>query len=617
VPVLDVPAYAIAPAAPTNLSMSSGTAQLLQGADGSIVSRLQVSWSRAIEANLQGYEIQFRRAGDSAYTSVMAERDALTAYLAPVEDGVLYDVRVRALAGPGARRSAWLTGTHTVVGKTQAPAAPTTLTVTPALGGFDIVWSSSGEVDYRHSLLYEATSNNFAAATVVATVSGNRAARAGLGAPVARWYWVRHVDTSGNQSARFPAGSGITATTLAPDGGGVPTVANAASITAAPGSSPPGGDDFWAVYDLATGKIWRWITASGAYSKAADGADLDAGSVAADRIAGTTVSSIRSSTGQLTIDAGGWLRMGQTDYNTGSGFWVGFTGGLYRLSIGSSTNGVTWDGSTLTVRGSTLTGDLQVDASGNIRGGQTAYNTGTGFWIGYSSGAYRMSLGNPAGAHVRWDGTALTIRGSVMTGDVQVDSSGNIRGGQTAWNTGSGFWIGYTAGGYRLSIGDPTGNYVTWDGSSLSVQGLIVDKRTHGAGSNVFASADFPLYIGNSGTTAGNLYKSIRVTRPGTITVYFELRAGGQSVAYGRIRVNGNVVGTLRTTPTGPSGQLGPVQAYTENITVAAGDLVQLYCSYSGINFGVCKNLKLKTNLTLSTDGVELDDGGFNYAWGA
>ena len=100
-------------------------------------------------------------------------------------------------------------------------------------------------------------------------------------------------------------------------------------------------------------------------------------------------------------------------------------------------------------------------------------------------------------------------------------------------------------------------------------------------------------------------------------TVYFELRAGGQSVAYGRIRVNGTAVGTLRTTPTGPSGQLGPVQAYTENITVAAGDLVQLYCSYSGINFGVCKNFKLKTNLTLSTDGVEQDDGGFNYAWGA
>lgn len=299
-PPLDVPGYAVAPAAPTNLQMSSGTSELLQGADGGIVSRILVTWSRALEANLTGYEIQYRRSTDTAYTSVMAERDALSAYLAPVEDGVTYDVRIRALAAPGARRSSWASGTHLVLGKTQAPAAPTTLTVTPALGGFDIVWSASGEVDYRHSLLYEATSNNFAAATVVATVAGNRAARAGLGAPVSRWYWVRHVDTSGNESARHPAGSGITATTLAPEGGGVPTVANAATITASPGSGPPGGANYWAVYSNADGKLWRWITASGAYSKAADGGDLTAGSVAADRLAVTQLSSITANLGAVT-----------------------------------------------------------------------------------------------------------------------------------------------------------------------------------------------------------------------------------------------------------------------------------------------------------------------------
>jgi hypothetical protein len=287
-------------AAPTNLVLSSGNAELLQGADGSIISRIRAAWTLAGEPNAERYELQFKKATDSewAQTSYVPASDA-SALLGPVEDGVLYEVRVRTVRINGAR-SAWLYGQTTVVGKTQAPAAPTTLTVTPALGGFDIVWSASGEVDYRHSLLYEATSNNFAAATVVATVSGNRAARSGLGAPVTRWYWVRHVDTSGNQSALFPALSGISATTQAPEGGGVPTVANAATITASPGSSPPGGANYWAVYDNTTGKIWRWITANGAYSKAADGGDLVAGSVAADRMAVTQLSSISANLGTVT-----------------------------------------------------------------------------------------------------------------------------------------------------------------------------------------------------------------------------------------------------------------------------------------------------------------------------
>ena len=36
---------------------------------------------------------------------------------------------------------------------------------------------------------------------------------------------------------------------------------------------------------------------------------------------------------------------------------------------------------------------------------------------------------------------------------------------------------------------------------------------------------------------------------------------------------------------------------------------------YMGINFGLCQNFKLRTNLTISTDGVEQDNGGFGVAW--
>ena len=39
-------------------------------------------------------------------------------------------------------------------------------------------------------------------------------------------------------------------------------------------------------------------------------------------------------------------------------------------------------------------GDLTIDNQGFIRGGQTGYATGTGFWIGYDSTAYKFSIGD-------------------------------------------------------------------------------------------------------------------------------------------------------------------------------------------------------------------------------
>ncbi len=310
VPQLDVPAYAQAPAAPTSLSMASGNAQLLQGADGSVISRIQVSWARAVEPNLTGYEIQYKRAAESAYNSLTADRDATTAWIAPVEDGVTYDVRVRSLAAPGARRSAWLSGTHAVVGKTAAPSAPASLVLTAAALGYDAAWAQSPDADYAASELWEATSNDRATATLIFRGAGNRFARTGLPASVTRWCWVRHVDRSGNVSGWFPVSgtAGVSVTTIAASGGGVRTVANASTITAGTGSPPPGGDDYWAVFDNTTGKIWRWSSAAGAYTKAADGGDLVAGSVAADKISAANLAAISANLGAVTagsIDIGG------------------------------------------------------------------------------------------------------------------------------------------------------------------------------------------------------------------------------------------------------------------------------------------------------------------------
>jgi len=51
--------------------------------------------------------------------------------------------------------------------------------------------------------------------------------------------------------------------------------------------------------------------------------------------------------------------------------------------------------------------------SGNVKGGMTDFMTGTGYFIGLNSGVYKMSIGNPAGNYISWDGSYLRIKGNL------------------------------------------------------------------------------------------------------------------------------------------------------------------------------------------------------------
>jgi len=205
----------------------------------------------------------------------------------------------------------------------------------------------------------------------------------------------------------------------------------------------------------------------------------------------------------IDIGTTGRIKGGQTAYNTGTGFWLGYDSG-YKLSIGNpSGNYLTWNGTALTVMGTINavagyignssnvvaidSSGINVGNSGRIAGGQTAYNTGSGFWLGYSSG-YKFSVGDGSSKYLKWDGSALEVSGtiyatsgnlgganvvSISSSGISVGSSGRISGGQTAYNTGTGFWLGYDTSTYKFSVGNPSGSYLTWDGSALNVKGNI------------------------------------------------------------------------------------------------------------------------------------------------
>jgi len=69
-------------------------------------------------------------------------------------------------------------------------------------------------------------------------------------------------------------------------------------------------------------------------------------------------------------------------------------------------------------------GGLNVGVAGHIRGGQTDYATGTGFFLGYSSTAYKLSIGSST-QYLRYDGTNLTMIGALEVGADGVINNGS------------------------------------------------------------------------------------------------------------------------------------------------------------------------------------------------
>ena len=63
-----------------------------------------------------------------------------------------------------------------------------------------------------------------------------------------------------------------------------------------------------------------------------------------------------------------------------------------------------------------LISSLDMSSSGLIRSGQTAYNTGIGFFLGYSTDAYKFSIGNPASDYFIYDGTSIKLYSNTADG---------------------------------------------------------------------------------------------------------------------------------------------------------------------------------------------------------
>jgi len=71
-------------------------------------------------------------------------------------------------------------------------------------------------------------------------------------------------------------------------------------------------------------------------------------------------------------------------------------------------------------------GGILMNGGGAIRGGQSAYNSGTGFFLGYDTDAYKFSIGNASDQFLKFDGQDFTISGNITATSLALESGVTI-----------------------------------------------------------------------------------------------------------------------------------------------------------------------------------------------
>lgn len=71
----------------------------------------------------------------------------------------------------------------------------------------------------------------------------------------------------------------------------------------------------------------------------------------------------------------------------------------------------------------TVDGALTMNTTGYIRNNTTTYSSGTGFFLGYDTNAYKFRIGNTTDNFLRWDGTKLEVIGDILVGEYAASDS--------------------------------------------------------------------------------------------------------------------------------------------------------------------------------------------------
>jgi hypothetical protein len=199
--------WAIAPI--QGLAAASGNAWLMVQSDGSVISRVAVSWDPVTDPRVTestgSIEIDWQRLGDTTWQTIKVPGTATRAFISPAPDGRYVIIKGRAIGGVG-RSPDCLQIIHQVQGKTAVPSNVAGELATIEYGGIALQWLGCPNADYAETEIRR-DGSDWATAVPLdgdgsqpTLVRGNRY----------KWEWpaygtyavrLKHRDSSGNESA--------------------------------------------------------------------------------------------------------------------------------------------------------------------------------------------------------------------------------------------------------------------------------------------------------------------------------------------------------------------------------------------------------------------------------
>ena len=352
------------------------------------------------------------------------------------------------------------------------------------------------------------------------------------------------------------------------------------------------------------------------------------GTLSADRLAANTTTTNTLNVGSNIVlnNSGKFYTQNKTAFtDNDAGFFLGYDSTAHKLNIGNASNFLKWDGTNVLISGnisftnapniSTFTNDSGFTDDTAANAAQGTANTGV------ANAAAAQGTANTANSRAQNFDTS----GDIFQG-ISVGTGGHVRGGQSAFNNGVGFFLGYSGSAYKFSIGNSSGQRLTWDGSTLSVNGNITitssqinsalgytptddtaANAAQGTANTAVTNAAAAQTTANSKITGSQVNANVTNISGGAIQTgtVSAARIDVGSIVIGNLSGAGSFKGAL-TNLNNPSSAITPTDDTVANTKITGGQVNANVTSISGgvITTGTVAAARLDVSGIISAGGI-------------